>query len=143
MAARRHWRQHRGRKCGGSAVAVVAAVEGAACRQRGGNGGQHIGSAMAVGMAAAATVLPPRAAAVGMKTTAVTVMVGAQTTINNQLNASTATATETATTMTMETKATAATEARPRHFEGGGQLAAAAAAWQERGVGSGGSVAVA
>ncbi len=52
-------------------------------------------------MAAAAAVLPPRAAAVAMKTPAVTAMAGEQTTINNQLNASTATATETATTMTM------------------------------------------
>jgi hypothetical protein len=63
-------------------------------------------------MAAAAAVLPPRAAAVAMKTPAVTVRAGAQTTINNQLNASTATATKTATMMTMETKATAAAEAQ-------------------------------
>ncbi len=39
-------------------------------------------------MAAAAAVLPPRAAAVAMKKTpAVTAMVEAQKTINNQLNA--------------------------------------------------------
>jgi hypothetical protein len=59
-------------------------------------------------MATAATVLPPRDAAVAMKTPAVTAMAGAQTTINNQLNASMPTATETATMMTMETNATAA-----------------------------------
>ncbi len=75
-----------------------------------------------VGMAAAAAVLPPRTAAVAMKTPAVTAMTGAQTTIDNQLNASTATATETATTMTMETTATAAAEARQQHLGGGGQL---------------------
>ncbi len=69
----------------------------AACRQGGGSrdGGQRISSAAALGMAAAAAVLPPRAAAVAMKTPAVTAMAGAQTTINNQLNASTAMATET------------------------------------------------
>ena len=78
-------------------------------------------------MAAAATaVLPPRAAAVAMKTPAVTAMVGAQTTINNQLKSGTATetATMTATTMRMETKATlvaAAAEVR-RQRGGGGQL---------------------
>jgi hypothetical protein len=59
-----------------------------------------------------------RAAAVVMKTPAATAMVGAQTTINNQLKSATATetATMTATTMRMETKATevaAAAEARP------------------------------
>ena len=73
-------------------------------------------------MAAAAAVLRPRAAAVAMKTPAVTAMAGAQTTINNQLNASTATATMTATTMTMETTATVAAEARWQHIGGGGQL---------------------
>jgi hypothetical protein len=73
-------------------------------------------------MALAAAVLRPRAAAVAMKTPAVTVMAGAQKTINNQLNASTAMATETATTMTMEMKARAAAEARRQHLGGGGQL---------------------
>jgi len=68
--------------------------------------------------AAATAVLPPRAAAVVMKTPAATAMVGAQITINNQLKSATATetATMTATTMRMETKATevvAAAEARP------------------------------
>jgi hypothetical protein len=55
-----------------------------------------------------------------MKTPAATAMTGAQTTINNQLNASTAMATETATTMMMETKAAAAAEARRQHLVGGG-----------------------
>jgi hypothetical protein len=73
-------------------------------------------------MALAAAVLRPRAAAVAMKTPAVTAIAGAQTTINNQLNASTAMATETVTTMTMETKATAAAEARRQHLGGGSQL---------------------
>ena len=73
-------------------------------------------------MAAAAAVLPPRAAAVAMKTPAVTAMAGVQTTINNQLNASTAKAMMTATTMTMETTATVAAEARWQHLGGGGQL---------------------
>jgi hypothetical protein len=68
--------------------------------------------------AAATAVLPPRAAAVETKTPAATAMVGAQTTMNNQLKSATATetATMTATTMRMETKATevaAAAEARP------------------------------
>ena len=57
-----------------------------------------------------------------MKTPAVTAMVGAQTTINNQLKAVKATATETATmtatTMSMETKVMVAVEAR-RQREGG------------------------
>jgi hypothetical protein len=98
-------------------------------------------------MAAAAAVLPPGAAGVAMKTPAVTAMAGAQTTINNQLNASTATATEMATTMTMETKATAAVEARQQHLRGDGQLSggggslARAQGWRRRqrsgGVGSG------
>jgi hypothetical protein len=58
-----------------------------------------------------------------MKTPAVTAMAGAQTTINNQLNALIATVMETVTIMTMETKATAAAEARwQRGGGGGGQL---------------------
>ena len=73
-------------------------------------------------MAASATVLPPRAAAVAMKTPVVAAMAGAKTTINNQLKALTATATETAMTMTMETKATAAAEAWWQHLGGGSQL---------------------
>ena len=89
-------------------------------------------------------VLPPCAAAVAMKTPAVTAMVGAQTTINNRLNALTASATEMATTMTMEMKAMAAAEARRQHLGGGGhwryqrqlgksvELAAAAAQRQRR-----------
>jgi len=43
-------------------------------------------------VAAATDVLPPRAAKVAMKSPAVTVMAGAQTTINNQLKSATATA---------------------------------------------------
>jgi hypothetical protein len=94
-------------------------------------------------MAAAAAVLPPRAAAVAMKTPVVTAMSGAQTTINNQLYASTATARM----MTMETNATAAAEALRQHLGGGGQLGsgggslARARGWRRRqrsgGVGSG------
>ena len=53
-------------------------------------------------------------------TPAVTAMAGAQTTINNQLNASMATAMETATMMTMETKATVAAEAQWQRGGGGG-----------------------
>jgi hypothetical protein len=53
-------------------------------------------------MAAAAAILPLCAAAVAMKTPAVTAIAGAQTTIDNQLNASTAMAMEMTTTMTME-----------------------------------------
>jgi hypothetical protein len=53
--------------------------------------------------AAATAVLPPRAAAVVMKTLAVTTMVGAQTTINNQIKAATEMATEMA-KMTATTK---------------------------------------
>jgi hypothetical protein len=75
--------------------------------------------------AAATAVLPPGTAVVAMKTPAVTVMAGAQTTINNQLKAATETVTETATmtatTMTMETKATAVAEVRRQHG-GGSQL---------------------
>ncbi len=73
-------------------------------------------------MATAAAVLPPRAAVVAMKTPVVTAMAGAQTTIDNQLNASTATVTMTATTMTMtmETMATVAAEAQRQHLGGGG-----------------------
>ncbi len=81
-----------------------------------GDGGLHVGSATALGMAAAAAILPPGAAAVAMKTPAVTAMAGAQTKIDNQLNASTAMATMTATTMTMETTATVAAEARQQHI---------------------------
>ena len=55
-------------------------------------------------MAAAVAVLPPCTAAVAMKTPEATAMVGAQTTINNQLKALTATTTEMASTMTMEAK---------------------------------------
>jgi hypothetical protein len=81
---------------------------------------------MAAGMAAAATILPPRTAVVAMKTQAVTAMAGAQITINNQLNALMARATEMATMMTMETKATAAVVAwRERRVGGGGSAAAA------------------
>ncbi len=62
--------------------------------------------------AAATTVLPRRALTVSAKTPAATAMAGAQTTINNLLNAAAATAREiatmTATTMTMETKVTVA-----------------------------------
>ena len=110
--------------------------------------------------AAATAMLPPRAAAVAMKTPAVTAMVGAQTTINNQLKSGTATetATMTATTMRMETKATSVAAAaaawgrRPawrwwRQLGESAALAAAAslaaAAWRERGVSGGGSTAAA
>jgi hypothetical protein len=84
-------------------------------------------------MAVAAAILPPRAAVVAMKTPVVTAMAGAQTTINNQMNASTATATETGTTMTMETKAAA--EARRQHLGGGGQLGGRG--WRRRQRGGG------
>jgi hypothetical protein len=57
-----------------------------------------------------------------MKTPAAAAMAGAQTTINNQLNALTAKATERATMMTMETKATAVAEGQQQHLRGGGQL---------------------
>ncbi len=83
-------RQQRG-DGGGSGSLPAAAVRWQ--RGSGDDVGQYVGSATALGMAAAAVVLPPRAAAVAMKTPAVTAMAGAQTTINNQLNASTATAT--------------------------------------------------
>ena len=43
-------------------------------------------------MAYDTAVIPPRAAAVAMKSPAVTVMAGAQTTINNQLKSAMATA---------------------------------------------------
>ncbi len=78
--------------------------------------------------------------------TAVMVMAGAQTTINNQLKAAMATVTETATmngtTMMMETKATTVASG-----SGGGSgsegtvasLVAVAAAWQECGVGGSGA----
>ncbi len=55
--------------------------------------------------AATNAVLPPRAAAVAMKTPAATAMTGAQT-INNQLK-NTETAAMTATKITKETKGTA------------------------------------
>jgi hypothetical protein len=47
--------------------------------------------------------LPPRVATVAMKTPAVTAMVGALPTINNQLKAAAAMAMETTTTTTHET----------------------------------------
>ncbi len=67
--------------------------------------------------AAPTTVLPPRAAAVAMKTPAATAMVGAQTKINNQLKSATASesATMTATKMTMDRHRRAATA---RHHGG-------------------------
>ncbi len=74
-------------------------------------------------------------------------MAGAQTTINNQLNALTAMATEMATTMKMETNATAMVEERRQHLGGGSQLGggggslARARGWWQRqrggGIGSG------
>ena len=90
---------------GSRAASLAAAMrqEGRQCGSRSGGSGsnslpaarrrqavrwQRIGSAMAVGMAAAAiatTVLPRRATAVAMKTLMATAMAGAQTTINNQL----------------------------------------------------------
>jgi hypothetical protein len=106
---------------GGSSVAAAfgsaAAAFGSAAAVR-----SHRGMAVA---AITTVVLPPRAAAVAMKTPAATAMAGAQT-INNQLKAVTVTATETmtmtATTMTMETKGAAvAAEARQQRG-GGGQL---------------------
>jgi len=81
---------------GDNTASLVAALRWEARRQRqrgGGGGGQRVGSATASGMAAVAAataVLPPRAAAVAMKSPAVTVMAGAQTTINNQLKSATA-----------------------------------------------------
>ena len=53
--------------------------------------------------AIATAVLPPRTAAVVMKTLALTAMVGAQTTINNQIKAATETTMEMA-KMTATTK---------------------------------------
>jgi hypothetical protein len=74
--------------------------------------------------AAATAVLPPRATAVEIKTPVATAMVGAQTTINNQLKLVTAmeTAKTTATTMRMETKAMVAAVAAQRQRGNGGQL---------------------
>jgi hypothetical protein len=78
-----------------------------------------------------------------MKTPAVTAMAGAQTTINNQLNASTATATETATMMMIKTKGTTAAEARRQHLGGGAQLGGGAGSlarvwgWRRRQLGGG------
>ena len=74
-------------------------------------------------MATAATVLPPHATTVAMKTPAATAMAEAQT-IYNQLKAATATLTEraimTEMMMIMETKAAvAAAEARQQHGDGG------------------------
>ncbi len=106
--------------------------------------------------AATTTKLPPCATAVVMKTPMVTAMAGTQTTINNQLKASTTTGTETATmtamTMRMETKAMAGAEGRWQHLGGGGQLGGdvgilARALWWQRqqrggGVGSGNAAAV-
>ncbi len=64
-----------------------------------------------VAAAATTAMLPPRAATVAMKTPAVTVLGGAQATINNQLQVVatrvTETVTVTATTMRMKTKAKA------------------------------------
>ena len=78
---------------------------------------------MAVATAATA-VLPPRAVAVAMKTPVVTAMVGAQTTINNQIKAATTMAMEmatvTATAMSIKMKATATAEARQQNLGGGG-----------------------
>ncbi len=107
-AARCHWRQHCGGKCSGSTAAAVAAsaaaVAAAAWWQLGGGGnggggksdggtgggGQRVHSETSAGMAgvaAANAVLPPCADTVVIKTLEVTVMAGAQTTINNQLKA--------------------------------------------------------
>ena len=76
------------------------------------SGGRAIGSAMPAGMAkaaAATAVLPPRAAAVVMKILVVTAMMGAHTTINNQIKAVTETALEMA-------KMTATTKQRRRRW---------------------------
>ena len=77
------------------------------------------------GTLADTVMLPPREAAMVMKTPMATAMAGAQTTISNQLETVTATATEmttmTVTTMTIETKATVAAEAW-QHCVGGSQL---------------------
>ncbi len=98
------------------------------------------------GAAAAAAVLPPHVSAVAMKT-AVTAMAGAQTTINNQLKAATETATETTTMtgtmMTMETKVTTMASSSGGSMGAAASLVAAVAAWQEHGIGGGGSTAVA
>ena len=99
------------------------------------------GSAMAAVMAVAAAgtaVLPPHAAAVAMKTLVTTAMVGTQTIINNQLKLATAmeTARMTATGMKVETKARWWRQ-KCGCSAGAAADLAAAAAWQERGVGGG------
>ena len=95
----------------GSAVVAVAAGSALAARWR--------------RTSAATAVLSPCAGAVAMKTPAATAMAGAQTTINNKLNAARAMARETVmmteTMMTMETMATAAVEVRLQRV-GAGQL---------------------
>jgi hypothetical protein len=74
---------------------------------------------------------PSRTAAVVTKTLAATAMAGAQTMLNNHLNAVAATATETArmtaTTTTMKTKVMAAMAAAWRQSVGGGSSSVAAA----------------
>ena len=104
--------------------------------------------------ATATAVLPPHAIGVAMKTLVATTIVGAQTTVNNQLKAVTAMAIETETmtetTMTMKTKAMAWQQQQQRRRRKRGRrlgaaaslAAAAAATWQERGIGGNGSATV-
>ena len=98
IARRWWWRWQRG--CGGhfGSLATARRHRWQHCDgKRGGSdsgGGQRVGSTTASGMAAVAAatgVLPPRAAAVAMKSPSVTVMAGAHTTIDNQLKSVTAT----------------------------------------------------
>ena len=107
---------------------------------------------MPAGMAKAAAtiaVLPPRAATVAMKTPAVTAIAGAQTTINNQIKAVTETVTKVAKMTAMmkqrqwRWQRRRQQQWRKRSGSAGAvaSLVAMAAAWQERGIGDGGSTA--
>jgi hypothetical protein len=111
----------------------------------------HVGRVMPAGMAGAAAAtaaLPPRTATVAMKTPAVTAIMGAQATIDNQLKAANSDGRPLAAQRRL---------AWPRqppplqccHRKRGGStgaaasLAAMAEAWQEHGVGGSGSAAAA
>ncbi len=110
-----HWWQRGGRGQRGGGVGSAAAAAG---RRQGSDSGGGGSTPMAAGLEAAVVVwrhrgvsgssrapgavLPPQATTVAMKTPAATVMVRAQTTINNQLKAVAATAAAMATRMTIK-----------------------------------------
>ncbi len=141
---------------GGSAASVAAAAQGEAHWQHGGGSGSNgslaearrwqfgSGGGSLVKAAwwrwATAAALPPRTAAVATKTQAATAKVGAQTTLNNQLNAAARmgmeTGTMTALAMAMKPKVTAATAAAWRQCGRGGGGSAAAAMRQHGGSSS-------